>query len=74
MELFIYFLGWIIWIIGYYIFEVYIDKNYKTKKLVIYKGFTSGFTSWLGIIFIISFLIIKGIIELNNWIENKLSK
>ena len=75
MGWFIYFLGWFIWIIGYYIFKIYIDKDIWTKKkLIIYRGFISGFVSWFGIICVLSVLITYGIIELNDWIEDKLNK
>ena len=75
MELFIFWLiGWLIWAIGYYIYKVYIDSDIWTRKrLIIWRGFVSGITSWFGIIFVIAVLITYGIVKLNDWIENKLA-
>lgn len=75
MEYFIFWaIGWLIWMIGYYIYNVYIDKDiYISKRLAIWRGFTSGIFSWFGIFFVIIFFIVGFLVLLNDWIENKLS-
>ena len=35
-------IGWVIYSIGYYIYDVYIDKNNTSKKLLIYNAFKNG--------------------------------
>lgn len=77
-EFFIFWIiGWLIWMIGYYIYNVYIDAgnygNCLTKKLILYRGFTSGVFSWIGILFVIGFGFAYVLSILNDWIENKLS-
>jgi len=75
MEFFIFWvIGWILWMIGYYVYNVYINTcNHYTKRLILYRGFTSGIFSWIGIVFVISFEFAYLIFMLDNWIENKLS-
>ena len=70
-----YAIGVLIWTIGYYIYYVYSIKEYTTKKLILYKGFTSGIIlHWIGIIFMIAFCIVGGIALLDDKIQEKLSK
>ena len=85
-EILIYISGWITFVLCYYVYYVYIHKNNKyrnkynlgvNKKLIIYHGIKWGVFSWFGIfvyvlIAIVS-IIIYYIIELDNWIENKLT-
>lgn len=75
MEYFIFWtIGWLIWMIGYYIYNVYIDKDiYISKRLAIWRGFISGIFSWFGIFFVIVFFIVGFLVLLNDWIEDKLS-
>lgn len=74
MEYFIFWvIGWLIWMIGYYIYNVYIDKDiHISKRLAIWRGFTSGIFSWLGIFFVIIFFIVGFLLLLNDLIEDKL--
>ena len=72
--LLIYLLGCLIWAIGYYIYDVYINKDIWTKKrLIIYKAITSSIFSWFGIIIFIALLCTGIILCINDWIEEKLS-
>lgn len=73
MEYYIFWaLGWLIWMIGYYIYNVYIDKDCISKRLAIWRGFISGIFSWIGIFFVIVFFIVGFLFLLNDWIEDKL--
>ena len=65
-------IGWIIYSIGYYIYEVYIDKSNTSKKLIIYNAFKFGIWSWLGIIIIITFGFIMLLANIDEKISNKL--
>ena len=75
MEALIFWLcGWIILSIGYYIYEVYEDYRHLTsKKLYAWRAFWTGILSWIGIIFIIIFVIVASIFAINEWVEKKLS-
>ena len=62
--------GWSIMSIGYYIYKVYIDKDYScSKKLHAWRAFWTGIWSWVGIFFIFTFLIVCGVELLNEWVE-----
>lgn len=84
-EFLIYLLGWVLFIICYYIYYMYIvkDGSYtykyncnKNKKLILYNGFKYGIFSWGGILFwgfvIIAGSILYGLYSLDNYIEQKL--
>ena len=83
-EFLIYLLGWIVFIIGHYIYYMYINKyDYrykysceKNKKLILYNGFKWGIFSWFGIFLYIIVIVISGIIYgiilLDEYIEQKL--
>ena len=74
MEPFIaYLIGWIILSVCYYVYTVRIEKSWKSKKLIIWRSFWTGIFSWFGIFFISVFLLIGGILAINEWIEEKLS-
>lgn len=62
-------IGWFIYSIGYYIYEVYIDKSNTSKKLIVYNAFKYGIWSWFGIMIIITF----GFILLLAYIDEKIS-
>lgn len=65
--------GWVILSIGYYIYKLYIDKTtIPNKRLFIWKSFKYGIFSWIGIIFIFSYMITFYLYNINDWIENKL--
>ena len=72
----IYILGWILFIIGFYIFNVYIYQSKYSKKLVLYRGFKYGVLSWVGIFGFVIIIIYKYILEtiicVDEYIENKL--
>ena len=69
----IYFLGWIILSIGYFIYEVYDYKDADVnKKIKAWRSLWIGAFSWAGIIFVIAFLMVIGIYMTNEWIEEKL--
>ena len=72
-SLLMYLLGWFIFSTGYYIYKVYIDKDIHTnKKLHIWRGFWLGIFSWIGIIFVLSFMFTGLIFTINEWVEDKL--
>lgn len=67
-------IGWVLYSVGYYLYEVYAEKPTKVnKKLIIYHAFIYGVASWLGILFIFVMCIVGGIFALHEWIEKKLS-
>lgn len=65
-------IGWFIYSIGYYIYDVYIDKNNTSKKLLIYNAFKNGILSWFGIMVIIIFAFIMLLVKIDETISNKL--
>lgn len=65
-------IGWVIYSIGYYIYDVYIDKNNTSKKLLIYNAFKNGIFSWFGIMVIIIFTFIMLLVIIDEKISNKL--
>jgi len=74
MESFIvYLIGWIILSVCYYIYTICTEKKYISKKLIIWRSFWTGIFSWLGIFVISVFLLVGGILAINEWIEEKLS-
>ena len=64
--------GWAIYSIGYYIYDVYIDKNNTSKKLLAYNAFKNGILSWFGIMVIIIFTFIMLLVNIDEKISNKL--
>jgi hypothetical protein len=74
MESFIvYLIGWLILSVCYYVYTVRIEKSWKSKKLIVWRSFWTGIFSWGGIFFIGVFLLVGGILAINEWIEDKLS-
>ena len=65
-------IGWVIYSIVYYIYDVYIDKNNTSKKLLIYNSFKDGILSWFGIMVIIIFAFIMLLVNIDEKISNKL--
>ena len=65
-------IGWVIYSIGYYIYDVYIDNNNTSKKLLIYNAFKNGIFSWFGIMVIIIFAFIMLLVKIDENISNKL--
>ena len=65
-------IGWVIYSIGYYIYDVYIDNNNTSKKLLIYNAFKNGILSWFGIMVIIIFTFIMLLVNIDEKISNKL--
>ena len=65
-------IGWAIYSIGYYIYDVYIDKNNTSKKLLAYNAFKNGILSWFGIMIIIIFAFIMLLVNIDEKISNKL--
>ena len=65
-------IGWAIYSIGYYIYDVYIDKNNTSKKLLAYNAFKNGILSWFGIMVIIIFTFIMLLVKIDENISNKL--
>ena len=71
--LLIWLLGWLLFSIGYYIYQVYYEKDIYTKKrLIIYRGITIGWISWFGIIICLAVYITFLIFKLDEWITDKL--
>lgn len=65
-------IGWLIYSIVCYIYDVYIDKNNTSKKLLIYNAFKNGILSWFGIMVIIIFAFIMLLVKIDENISNKL--
>lgn len=65
-------IGWLIYSIVCYIYDVYIDKNNTSKKLLIYNAFKNGILSWFGIMVIIIFAFIMLLVNIDEKISNKL--
>ena len=65
-------IGWVIYSIGYYIYDVYIDNNNTSNKLLIYNAFKNGIFSWFGIMVIIIFAFIMLLVIIDEKISNKL--
>lgn len=65
-------IGWFIYSIVCYIYDVYIDKNNTSKKLLIYNAFKNGILSWFGIMVIIIFAFIMLLVNIDEKISNKL--
>lgn len=65
-------IGWVIYSIVCYIYDVYIDKNNTSKKLLIYNAFKNGILSWFGIMVIIIFVFIMLLVKIDEKISNKL--
>lgn len=65
-------IGWVIYSIVCYIYDVYIDKNNTSKKLLIYNSFKNGILSWFGIMVIIIFAFIMLLVIIDEKISNKL--
>ena len=73
--LLIYFLGWFLFSVGYYIYNIYIDRNkFESKKLIMYDAFKFGLWSWIGIILIVIFGIVMIIVDIDEYISKKLNK
>lgn len=66
-------IGWVLLSIGYYVFNVYTDKNRLTKKLIAWRSFWTGIFSWAGIIILFAIGCVACIITFNDWVEDKLS-
>ena len=64
--------GWTIYSIVYYIYDVYIDKNNTSKKLLAYNALKNGILSWFGIMIIIIFAFIMLLVNIDEKISNKL--
>ena len=72
--LLIWILGWILLGLSFYIYNVYINRNYNESiKLIIYKSIKFGLWSWFGIIFMIAFGIVMIITSIDNYITEKLN-
>lgn len=72
--LLIWFAGWLILSVCYYIYKVYIDCDKKVnKKVHVWRSFWVGAWSWVGIIFSTAFLIVGFIAILDDWIESTLN-
>ena len=73
IALLFYFIGWLLFSVGYYIYKVYIDRDRRhNKKLLIWRAFKNGCISWLGIFVIAAFLVVGGILAIDEWVESKL--
>ena len=65
-------IGWLIGWIGYYIYQVYINKPKYKKRYYIWKGFLYGAGSWVLNIFCLGFLIVGILFCIVNHIDDKL--
>jgi fucose 4-O-acetylase-like acetyltransferase len=67
--------GWFLLSLGYYLYEIYIEKSKWLGLWVIAgKSFLIGSFSWFGIVMFIAIEIIYGIGFLDEWLENKIRK
>lgn len=70
----IYLIGWTVFSISYYVYEVYGHENvWPTKKYIAYNAFKHGIASWFGIIVVLAGVIVYYISKLDEYIEEKLS-
>lgn len=68
----IYLIGWLVFSVCVYIYNVYGENWNKSKKLLMWRSFWAGVVSWLGVLFIIAAAILFVIIAINAWVEKKL--
>ena len=77
MEVLIWYLiGVLILGVSNYIYMICISRKetlIESKKLIAYKSFKVGLTSWVGIILILSFCIVGAIFAFDEWVEDKLN-
>ncbi len=67
-------LGWILLSIGYFIYNVYIAKDMSVnKKVHAWRAFWTGIFSWIGIIFVIAFVVVGYFAIFMDWVEEKLN-
>lgn len=74
--LFWYLIGVLILGVSNYIYMICVSRDeilYESKKLIAYKSFKVGLTSWFGIIFILAVCITGAIFAFDEWIEDKLN-
>lgn len=71
-ELIIYLVGWLIFSVGTFIYNVYGHDNEANKKLWAWRSFWYGICSWGGIILWIVIFVVFIVFEINDWVENKL--
>ena len=65
--------GWLLFMLGYYINEVYILKNiHKSKSLIAYEGFKTGSFSWIAIFLVIIYFIVLGLAIIDEKITDKI--
>ena len=72
----IYFSGWVIFVICYYIYNICRSKNKYSKKQILYHGIKWGIFSWIGLLTCVIGIIVAyisySIFRLDDWIEDKL--
>lgn len=68
----LYLIGWFIYSLCNYIYNVYIYKTLNSKKLQLWRSFWSGIFSWVAIIVAIVTCIIYLVTEIDSWVESKL--
>jgi hypothetical protein len=74
--LILYLIGVLILGVSHYIYMICVSKEeilHDSKKLIAYKSFKFGLTSWLGIIIVIAVILTGFISYLDELIEDKLS-
>lgn len=71
-ELIYYLIGWLIFSICVYLYNVYGDDRKENKKIWAWRSFWAGIVSWLGILFIIAGAMVFAIVAINDWVEEKL--
>lgn len=74
--LFWYLIGVLILGVSNYIYMAYINRKetlLESKKLIVYKSFKVGLTSWIGIVLIFAFIMTGVIIYIDDWIEDKIN-
>lgn len=73
MDVLIYYLiGWLIFSVCVYLYNVYRDDCKESKKLWVWRSFWYGICSWAGIILWLAIFIVFIVFEINDWVEEKL--
>ena len=70
--LFIYLIGWLLFSICVYVYNVYGDDCKESKKVWVWRSFWAGVVSWVGILLCIAIIIVFFIFAINEWVEEKL--
>ena len=68
--LFIYLIGWLLFSVCVYVYNVYGDDCKESKKVWVWRSFWAGVVSWVGILLCIAILIVFFIFAINGLKKN----